>query len=273
MKSLLTDRVRLAPHEIAKDFDAKVINTLRTRVEGKCTRHGYIKPGSVDVIKIAPGALRMISLNGDVIYTVYYKALVCNPQVGSIVEARVTNTNKFGILAEVIVDINGTKTTVLDIIVAKQGSIRSDVDVNSVQLNKTYNMEIMGKKYELNDKKISAIGRIVKSSRSSHGGNIGNDQDDDTVVHDDSGSDNDDDDDEDEDDDGDNDTEDEPLEGGADASEQEKESTYEESEVSEFEVADDEELLEDDEIDADIDDDDADVDVDADVDADVDDSI
>lgn len=268
VKSLLTDRVRLAPHEIAKDFNAKVIQSLRSRVEGKCTRHGYIKPGSVDVIKIAPGALRMISLNGDIIYTVYYKAMVCNPQVGSIVEARVTNTNKFGILAEVVVDINGNRTTVLEIIVAKQGSIRSDVDVNSVQLNKTYNMEIMGKKYELNDRKISAIGRIVKSSR-----NIGNDPDDDTVDADDVVSDNDDNDDEDEDD-GDNDTEDEPLEGGADASEQEKESTYEEeSEASEFEVADDEELLEDDEIDADIDDEDVDVDADVDVEVDGDDSI
>ncbi len=169
VKTLLSDRVRVAPSDIANDVHKKVMNLIKDRMEGRCTRHGYIKPGSIEIIKIAPGTVRMVSLNGDVIYTVFYKALVCNPQIGSIVQARVTNTNKFGVLAEVYADVGEeTRVPVLEVIVAKQGgSIQSDIDLNSVQINKMYSIEILGKKYLLNDKKISAIGRIVKTEHAS----------------------------------------------------------------------------------------------------------
>lgn len=165
VKSILTDRVRLSPEDICTDFRDKVSEVIRSRVEGKCSRHGYIKPSSTEVLKISPGSLRMFSLNGDVIYTVVFKALVCNPVIGSVVSARVTNTNKFGILAEVsLMSDEGTRHTVMEVIVAKQGAIRSDVDLARVQLNDVVNIEILGKKFELNDKRISAIGRIVTTS-------------------------------------------------------------------------------------------------------------
>lgn len=164
VKSILTDRVRLSPEDVTTEFKEKVSSIIRSRVEGKCSRHGYIKPSSTEVLKISPGSLRMFSLNGDVIYTVVFKALVCNPVIGSVVSARVTNTNKFGILAEVtLMSDDGVRHTVMEIIVAKQGAIRSEVDMTRVQLNDVVNIEILGKKFELNDKRISAIGRIVTS--------------------------------------------------------------------------------------------------------------
>ncbi len=167
VKSLLMDRVRLAPSEVAKDYKDTVATKLRAKVEGKCSRHGYVRPNSVDIVRIQPGTLRMFSLNGDVMYTVYYKALVCNPAVGSIVEAKVTNTNKFGILAEVHIDVSDDhgapkKTTVLEIIVAKQGAFASDINLNMVEVGDVVNVEILGKKFELNDKRISSFGKIVK---------------------------------------------------------------------------------------------------------------
>jgi DNA-directed RNA polymerase subunit E'/Rpb7 len=230
VKTLLSDRVRVAPSDIANNIQTKVMEMTKARMEGRCTRHGYIKPGSIEVIKIAPGTVRMVSLNGDVIFTVYYKAMVCNPQIGSIVQARVTNMNKFGVLAEVYADVGeGNRVPVLEVIVAKQGgSVQSDIDLNSVQLNKVYSIEILGKKYLLNDKKISAIGRIVKSEHASF-------QNDDTDVEDqeegggvDAA-------------DAENNSEteqeaDEEQEGAADGSEQEKEDSYDdETDGSDFE--------------------------------------
>lgn len=166
VKSLLVDRVKLSPQQLAKDYKDTVAHALRAKMEGRCTRHGYIRPNSIEVVKISPGALRMFSLNGDVVYTVAYKAQVCNPAVNSIVEAHVTNTNKFGVLAEVWIeasDSNGLpkRATVLEIIIAKQGAFASD-DVHNVQVGDKVNVEILGKKFELNDKRISAVGKIVK---------------------------------------------------------------------------------------------------------------
>jgi len=168
VKTLLSDRVRVAPSDIANDIHEKVKAMVVCRVEGRCTRHGYVKPGSIDIVKIAPGTVRMVSLNGDVIFMVFYRAMVCNPQIGSIVQARVTNMNKFGILAEVYAEVDDARVPVLEVIVAKQGgSVQSDIDLNGVQINKVYSIEILGKKYLLNDKKISAIGRIVKTEHAS----------------------------------------------------------------------------------------------------------
>lgn len=230
VKTLLSDRIRIAPNDIANDIHDKVRAMVMRRVEGRCTRHGYVKPGSIDIVKIAPGTVRMVSLNGDVIYTVYYRALVCNPQIGSIVQARVTNMNKFGILAEVYGEVDDGRVPVLEIIVAKQGgSVQSDIDLNSVQLNKVYSIEILGKKYLLNDKKISAIGRIVKTEHASV-------QNDDTDVEDqeaegganDAG-------------DGENNSEteqdgDEEQDGAAEGSDQEKEDSYDDdTDGSDFE--------------------------------------
>lgn len=175
VKSLLMDRVRLAPSEVAKDYKDTVAAKLRAKIEGKCSRHGYVRPNSVDIARIQPGTLRMFSLNGDVMYTVYYKALVCNPAVGSIVEAKVTNTNKFGILAEVQIDVSDEhgapkKTTVLEIIVAKQGAFASDINLNTVEAGDVVNIEILGKKFELNDRRISSFGKIVKKTADGRGG-------------------------------------------------------------------------------------------------------
>jgi DNA-directed RNA polymerase subunit E'/Rpb7 len=251
VKTLLSDRVRIAPSDIANDVHTKVMEMIKERMEGRCTRHGYIKPGSIEIVKIAPGTVRMVSLNGDVIFTVYYKAFVCNPQIGSIVQARVTNMNKFGVLAEVYADVgDDTRVPVLEVIVAKQGgSIQSDVDLNSVQLNKTYSIEILGKKYLLNDKKISAIGRIVKSEHASV-------QNDDTDVDEPEegggvGA---------EGGDGENNSEteqeadaDEEQEGAAEGSDQEKEDSYDdETDGSDFEgFGEEEDFVEDEEVEVD----------------------
>ena len=251
VKSLLSDRVRVAPGDISNNIHETVGAMVKRRVEGHCTRHGYVKPGSVEIIKIAPGTLRMVSLNGDVIYTTYYKALVCNPQIGSIVQARVTSTNKFGVLAEVYTDVEEGRVPVLEIIIAKQGAIQSDVDLNSVQVNKTYSVEIMGKKYMLNDKKISAIGKIVQSEHPL----VQNDEPD--VEDDPEDVPNEDDD---SDDANNSETEPEEQEGAGEVSEQEKEDSYDgESEGSDFAgfVEDEEFVEEEDEID--VDDPDADV--------------
>lgn len=153
---LLNDRVKLEPRFLGKGFKDHIVKRLKDTYEGKCTKHGYIKGSSIDVYKIAPGNVELISLNGSIVYDVYYYAEVCNPVVGSIIKAQVTNVNKFGILAEV--------QPILEIIIAKNSvNIQSDPNVNleGIKPGDMISVEIVGKKFELNDKKISIVGRVV----------------------------------------------------------------------------------------------------------------
>jgi hypothetical protein len=97
----------------------------------------------------------MIGLNGMTQYDVYFHADICNPLLGSTIRCRVSNFNKFGILAEA--------ESVIEAVIPKNSiDIHSDIDLEKVRIGDDIIIEVVGKKYELNDKKMCLVGRIVK---------------------------------------------------------------------------------------------------------------
>lgn len=152
----LNEKIKLEPAFISKGYKDEILKRLKAKVEGICTRHGYIKPDSIEVYKIGTGRVELIGLNGNTQFDVYFFADVCNPLVGSIIKCKVSNVNKFGILAEA--------GNIIEAIVAKNSvSIQSEIDLDKVRIGDEVFIEVLGKKYELNDKKISLIARIVRS--------------------------------------------------------------------------------------------------------------
>ena len=165
IKTLLADKIKIQPQHINKNIIKVLLFELQAKFEGKCSYHGYIKPSSISIYKYSMGQIQAFSLNGDVVYNVQYHCEVCNPTIGSIVQAKIVNMNKFGILAECSIFIKGLAVSILDIIVPKN-SIDSvnEVDVDKLGKGDDINIEVLGKKYELNDKNISVVGRIIKTS-------------------------------------------------------------------------------------------------------------
>ena len=149
------------------NYREMVQQLTRNKVEGVCSRHGFVMPGSVAVHKVAHGRLEAVSLNGDVRFDVQYHANVCNPPVGTIMRARVINANKFGVLAHSgILLPDGDFVVVVETIVTKQpveATAASEVDLDGVAPGDEIYVEILGKKFELNDTKISVIGRAVQA--------------------------------------------------------------------------------------------------------------
>jgi DNA-directed RNA polymerase subunit E'/Rpb7 len=165
--AMLTNRVKIQPAYVNKDFEKYVKNKLVKTFEGKCSHHGYIKPGSIDIVKMSCGVLKDVTLNGDTVYNVSFNADVCNPIIGSILAAKVINTNMFGILAESGLIINGGYIAMIEIIIAKNsGMTNSSVNLDNIKIGDSVNVEVMGKKFELDDKKITVIGRVVDTQPS-----------------------------------------------------------------------------------------------------------
>jgi DNA-directed RNA polymerase subunit E'/Rpb7 len=159
MRMQLTEKVKLEPAFISKQYKDEVLKRLKAKVEGLCSRHGFIKEGSVEISKICVGKVEMIGLNGNTQFDVHFFADVCNPLLGSIIKCRVSNINKFGILAEA--------ESIIEAIIAKNSvNIQSDIDLEKVRIGDDVSIEVIGKKYELNEKKISLIGKIVKDASS-----------------------------------------------------------------------------------------------------------
>ena len=51
VESILSTNIQLKPSEYNKDMDIIILEKLKNKVEGKCDKNGYIKPGSVEIIK------------------------------------------------------------------------------------------------------------------------------------------------------------------------------------------------------------------------------
>jgi DNA-directed RNA polymerase subunit E'/Rpb7 len=162
-RTLCRECIKLEPRSISKGFRAEILERLRSKVEGICSKHGYIKKGSVDIHKIAPGSVELISLCGNVVYDVYFHAEVCNPLLGSVVKANITNINRFGILAEAGYTDDNAYQSVIEIIIAKNSiNIQSDVNLEELKIGQEIRVEIIGRKFELGEGKISAVGRVIK---------------------------------------------------------------------------------------------------------------
>lgn len=139
-------------------FEDTLLDRLRATHEGRCTRFGYIRPGSLQIIKRSAGQFVKQHFNGYIRFQLLCKAKICNPPKGAVVEAVVRNKNALGIHAESMIgDI-----PVLDIIVPKKSAgIQSDIPLDGLQVGDQVFVEVLGKKYQLDDAKINIIGRCV----------------------------------------------------------------------------------------------------------------
>ena len=158
IRALLNDNVKLKPKFVTKDCQKYILEKLKKTFEGCCTYHGYIKVDSIDIVKVSCGRVKDVTLNGDTIFNTTYYADVCNPIIGSVITAKVVNTNMFGILAENGLDINGRYYPILEIVVAKN----ANSDLDKIKVDTMINVEVIGKKYELEDKKITVVGKVVE---------------------------------------------------------------------------------------------------------------
>lgn len=163
-RTLLTEKIKIEPKYLTKQVKQEILKRLTHKVEGICSKHGYIRKGSIEISKILSGVVEILSLNGYVNYTVHFYADVCNPLIGTVIKnAKVVNMNRFGILAEAKIIEDKFANSILEIIIAKNSvNIISEVNLDTIKIGDEINVEVIGKKYNLGDKKISVIGKIIK---------------------------------------------------------------------------------------------------------------
>ena len=155
VKVMLKDNVKLKSTQLGRNLKEILSFQLKKKYEGICTHHGYILEGSISVQSYSAGKIIDISLNGDILYSVSYYAYICNPCIGGIIKCKTINKNKFGLLAISEIEIEDNKIQILEIIVPQTMS-----DTTEINVDEYIYIEIVGKKFELHDKKISIIGKL-----------------------------------------------------------------------------------------------------------------
>ena len=155
---ILSTNIQLRPFEYTNSIDDILLEKLKKKVEGKCDKNGYVKEESAVIIKRSIGSFLQAQFNGNCTFSVTYKVLCCNPTEGMKLKCSVLNRNKMGLFCELY---NHTPSP-LTIILAKQHHLQ-DERYEEIKVCSCIDVEIVGIKFEFNDKQISCIGRMSKS--------------------------------------------------------------------------------------------------------------
>lgn len=154
--------VQVGPHELVEKIDKMLYTKLQNTLEGVCSRFGYIKPNSIEILRRSAGMFVKQHFNGYLRYDIICKAEVCNPTKGMVLTAVVKNKNALGVLAEASIEVAGKDVPIIDIIIPRKAAgVASEVNLDTLNINDSVQVEVVGKRYQLNDPKISIIGRAV----------------------------------------------------------------------------------------------------------------
>lgn len=144
--AVLTRDVRLPMNQVGGDVNALILSCLQ-KYEGKCIEEGYLKLGSVRVINHSCGMMEGV----NVIISVAFECHIINPMVGQTMMCVVESNTKAGIKGRL-----HAKESPFVIFLARDHHHTHET-FSTYKEGDKINVKIIGKRYEINDPKISII--------------------------------------------------------------------------------------------------------------------
>lgn len=159
-ETTITDNVKVSPSLLNSNLEKNVLNILKRKYEGLCTKFGYIRTNSINLKSVDVGTIEMYTFHGYVLFNVIFTADICNPTIGSIVKGKVRNTNSFGVLCVSGFHDGLIFHEILNIVIPRNNQ-ESNTNFDDIRINDEVNIEILGKKYILHSKNINIFGKII----------------------------------------------------------------------------------------------------------------
>lgn len=154
-KGVITKQVSVSINDIGSNIKEILEADLRSMLENKCCKDGFVKPGSIRVISFSSGKIH----NGSHIqFEVVLEALFAFPVEGMLIECTANNITKAGIKAT-ISDEDGTTPVIIFI---SRDHFHADDYFLSVKEDDKIMVRVIGQRFELNDPFISVIAELVK---------------------------------------------------------------------------------------------------------------
>ena len=151
---IINRSVIITPNKLNKNIDDNIKSQLKNDIENKCLEEGFIIENNIKILKKSVGFLIKSKFNGNIIYNMLFSTLVCNPQKNSIIECKIKNINKLGLLA---------LTGPLVIIIPTELSDTKHKFKN-LKIDDLIKIVVLDKKFKLNDKTISIVGKLYQKN-------------------------------------------------------------------------------------------------------------
>lgn len=97
--AVFQEKVCLAPIDLRGDitsFEDILLDKLKKQLEGKCSKHGYVIPGSLQLLSRSMGFSEKGRGTADFLYYLKAQGKVYNPPDGLVVEGQIMLKNKMG---------------------------------------------------------------------------------------------------------------------------------------------------------------------------------
>ena len=158
--AVFEEKVTLTPADLSREitsFDEILLDRLKNSIEGKCSRHGFVIPGSLELLSRSMGAAEKGRFTADFLYHLKAQGKVYNPPDGFQAEGDVIRKNKMGLYLII--------NNAIRIMVPRDLHIGNE-EFDSIQIGDVIRVEIKKSRFQVNDTHILSIGQYVSTVNS-----------------------------------------------------------------------------------------------------------
>jgi DNA-directed RNA polymerase subunit E'/Rpb7 len=153
--AIFEEKIALNPNELRAEitsFDTLLMDKLKQQIEGKCSKHGYVIPGSLELLSRSLGYSEKGRFTSDFLYYLKAQGKVYNPPDGTVVEGEVSRKSKAGLY--VIIE------DAVHIMIVRDLHIGNE-EFDSIAIGDRVKIEIKRSRFQVNDPHILSIGQFL----------------------------------------------------------------------------------------------------------------
>ena len=151
-EAFFQEKVYLTPKDLRNDIesiDDILVVKLKERLEQRCSPHGYVLPGTLEILTRSTGMVDSGRFSGDWAFLVKAKGRVLHPPEGTMVEVEVLKSNKMGIYA--------VYENAIRLMVPRDLHL-GDEEFDSLKVGDRIKVEIQKSRFQLRDPFIVSVG-------------------------------------------------------------------------------------------------------------------
>jgi DNA-directed RNA polymerase subunit E'/Rpb7 len=153
---IFEEKVYLSPkdlNDVAKDsIDGILLKHMRTKLENRCSQHGFVIPRSLTILSRSMGQLENGRFTGNVVFHVQAEGKVYNPANGTRITGTILKKNKMGLYV--------IYKDAIRILVPRDLHIGNE-DFESLDINDTITIEIRKSRFQIRDTFILSVGVFI----------------------------------------------------------------------------------------------------------------
>ena len=153
--AIFEEKVSLSPMDLRQQItslDDILLSKLKEKLEGRCSRHGYVVPTSLQLLSRSIGIAEKGRFTSDFLYILKAQGTVYNPPEGLEVEGEVVQKNKMGLYV-ILYDA-------IRIMIPRDLHIGITA-FDKVEVGQRIRIEIKKSRFQTNDTHILSIGQFL----------------------------------------------------------------------------------------------------------------